>query len=183
MKAVTAIRDLKQSDLQLNVETKGEQGQTEVTFISSEKSPMLLNRQLASLKPVKDSILSRVKVFRSLDGEMSLNVFFYENSARKFISASEEDAATVFAFAQEVQAGKHSSDPLVKSILSNPESLSRESIIKYLKHVSPAHTRNSDPRRWLIQRGLFDKVITTLFSSIVVLCVDIACISCIYLIY
>lgn len=69
LKAVQAIRDLKQSDLELRIESHGDQGQTETTFISSEKhNPQLLNKQIASLKPVKDSLLTRVKVFRSLDG-------------------------------------------------------------------------------------------------------------------
>jgi hypothetical protein len=161
LKAVHAIRDLKQSDMQLRIESRGDQGQTEITFISSEKSPQLLNKQIASLKPIKDSVLTRVKVFRSLDGELSLNVFFFENSARRFQSASEEDAVKIFKYAEEIRSGQYGDDPLVASI--DKASLEPEALKKYLKHVSPSHTRATDTRRWLIQHQLFEKVRCLLF--------------------
>lgn len=156
LKAVQAIRDLKQSDLSLKIETKGDQGQTEVTFITSQRAKGLLTSQISTLKGIKDSSLTRVKVFTSLDGELTLNTFFYEKSDRVFQSATEADAAQIFAFAEEVKAGKHAADPLVPTYDAN--SFSRESILEYLQHVSPAHVKTSDARRFFIQKKLFDKV-------------------------
>jgi hypothetical protein len=142
--------------MELKIETKGDQGQTEITFISSRRDPQLLNRQIASLKPVADSTLSRVKVFRSVDGDLSLHVFFYENSSRRFQGSNEEDAAKIFKFAEEIRAGQHSSDPLVATL--DLSTITPELLKAYLKHATPSHTRLSDGRRWLIQHQLFEKV-------------------------
>ena len=156
MKAIQAIRDLKQSDLSLRIETKGSEGASQITFITSSASRGQLSTQASQVSAKKGDILSRVKVFTSLDGELSLNVFFFESEKKAFEGSSVTDAKAIFAFAEDVKAGKHGGDAAINSIPSGL--FEKSSIDEYLTHITPLHTRTSDPRRFFIQRSLFEKV-------------------------
>lgn len=85
-----------------------------------------------------------------------MNVFFYENSARRFQSASEADAAKIFKLAEEIRAGEHTNDPLVAML--DKSTITPDALKTYLKNAGHSHTVTSDPRRWLIQHQLFEQV-------------------------
>ena len=79
LKAIQAIRDHKQSELSLTIDTKNSLNQvTDTTFIASHTSKGLLNKQISSLKVPSESYLSRVKIFSSLDNELALNIFSFQ---------------------------------------------------------------------------------------------------------
>lgn len=156
LKAIQAIRDLKQSDLSLRIETKQENGSSQITFITSSNYKGLLAQQASLVASKKDEHMSRVKVFTSLDGELALSVFYFDKDANPFAGSTDADAANIYAFAEEVKAGKHKGDAVLQSI--NPAFFEKSAIADYLKHISTQHTKSSDPRRFFIQRSLFEKV-------------------------
>ena len=133
LKAIQAIRDLKQSDLSLKIETKTDDGNTDITVLGSNATKGLLNSQIRDLKVPLKSVLSRVKVFSSLDNQLSLNIFSFYNEDRLLdgnLTATKEDAAHIFELVHEIRAGKHVNDLLLSSL--KPEHLSVESLNEYL---------------------------------------------------
>jgi len=163
LKAIQAIRDLQQSDLSLKIETKGGDGSTDVTYINTQTKTGLLYSQIKSLTTPANSTLSRVKVFSSLDGALALNVFSFESANRLGSAATKDDTARVYAMVDEIKAGKYAKDA---SVPVHSDLFSAESMRDYMSRVSPIYARTSDPRRFLIQRELFEKVRGTESSAV-----------------
>lgn len=97
LKTIQAIRDLKQAELSLTIDTKNLKNQiTDTTFITSHTSKGLLNKQINSLKVPPESYLSRVKIFSSLDNELALNIFSFQRFADDSpVSPTSEDAKNI----------------------------------------------------------------------------------------
>lgn len=163
LKAIQAIRDLEQSDLSLKIESKGKDGSTDITYINSQTKSGLLHSQIKGLVAPANSTLSRVKVFSSLDGGLALNVFSFESANRLSSTASKDDTSRIFAMIDEIKAGKHATDA---SVPAYSDLFSAASMGDYVGRVSPVYARTSDPRRFLIQRELFEKVRGTESSSV-----------------
>jgi glutamate dehydrogenase len=147
---------LKQSDLHLRIETKQDNGASQITFITSQNYKGLLAQQASLVASKKDEHMSRVKVFTSLDGELTLSVFYFEKDKTAFVGSTEADAGSAFSFAEEVKAGKHKTDAVIQNL--NPSYFDKANINEYLQHITQVHTKASDPRRFFIQRSLFEKV-------------------------
>lgn len=155
LKAIQAIRDLKQSDLTLRIETKGDSGSTEVTYIKTGTKSGLLHSQIKNLQIPEGSSLSRVKVFSSLDGEIALNVFTFQNSQVDKELASPADATAIFELINEIRQGVHSSNPS----MPKDSALFDDAAMKdYLTRVSSSYASLSSARRFLVQRLLFEQV-------------------------
>lgn len=153
MKAIASIRELKQ-DISVKIETKHENG-SEITHIGSDASTGVLFNQIKNLVVPPDSQLSRVKVFSSADNSLSLNIFSFESLSAATKSATKEDAKGIFEFIEEIKSGKHAND---SSVPKYSELFSEKSMTDYLTKVSPSYAHNSTPRRFLIQRELYEKV-------------------------
>lgn len=157
LRAISAIRDLKQSDLLLKIESKEADGSTEITYISSATAKGLLHSQIKNLVVPADSRLTRVKVFSSLDNSLSLNVFsFVSSKVGANRVATMDNAAVVMEYIDELKEGKHSDGSVSYSDL-----FSEASMRDYLTRIEPSYVESSHPRRFLIQRELFEQVKST----------------------
>lgn len=155
LKAVLAIRDLKQTCLSLKIETKGENGSSDITFISSETRKGTLHQQITELEIPANSRLSRVKVFSSNDGDLALNVFSFESTNQINEVTRREDAQHIFDYIKDIKAGVYAGDA---SVPKYSELFSDESMNEYLTRITPHYAIKSTPRRLLIQRQMFEEV-------------------------
>lgn len=119
----------------------------------------------------ENTVLSKVKVFSAglaialyvywlsshiVDKSLALNVFSFESIKSQSEFATESDCYRLFKLIDEIRGGAFEHD---KKMPKYDESLhSRASILDYIHRCSPAFVRLSDPRRFLIQRELFEKV-------------------------
>jgi glutamate dehydrogenase len=157
VKAITALRDLMQSDLSLKIETKAEDG-LQVTYISTHNKPGLLMNQIKTLEIPTGYELSKVNVFSSLDGELALNIFSFEQSKKKEDQphASMKHGEKLSQFLEEVKSGKYADDA---SIPPYSDALfSQEAVCDYLNRVLPHYVENTPPKALMQHRVLFEKV-------------------------
>jgi len=158
LKSIAALRELRQSDMVLKIDAKNEDGSSEVTFISNISSASSSNNlydQIKSLVVPQDSTLSRVKVFSSADNSLALNIFSFETNKSTNTSATKDDIKAVVSLAKEISSGKFSSDARYPS---NNSLFSETSLNEYASRCTPGYVKNSDPRRFLIQRDMYEKV-------------------------
>lgn len=106
LKAVLAIRDLKQHNLSLKLESKGDEGSVEITFINSQTETGMLHSQIKSLAVPPGCHLSRVRVFSSLDNALALNVFSFTSNIQTKQVASRADAAHILEYIKEIKEGE-----------------------------------------------------------------------------
>lgn len=156
IKAITALRDLMQSDLSLKIETKHEDT-FQITFIESQTTAGLLHNQLKTLVAPAGYELASVNVYSSLDNEIALNIFSFESSKKNQQShhANRNNASGYLQFIEEVKAGKHANDATVPKY---SEIFSPAAIDDYLARVSPSYVENTKPRALMVHRELFEKV-------------------------
>ena len=105
LKAVLAIRDLKQLNLSLKLESKGEEGSTEITFINSQTETGMLHSQIKNLTVPHGSHLNRVRVFSSLDNALALNVFSFDSNIQPKQAATRADAGHILDYIKEIKEG------------------------------------------------------------------------------
>ena len=93
-----------------------------------------------------------------MDGELALNIFSFERQAKAGIAATatRADAARIIEFINEVKAGKHAADPSVPKY--NEALFGDKALDEYLTRMRPSYASSSDPRRFLIQRELFEQI-------------------------
>lgn len=155
IKAIVAIRELSQNNLSLKIETKTEYG-FEITFISTNTNPGALHTQIGNLVVPENTRLSNVKVFCSLDNELGLNIFSFENKVNTKLSASSEDSPAIFEYVQELRSGASKGDGL---LVEYSEAISEQQMKEYLPKCSPSYVAQvNDPKRFLMQKLMFDKV-------------------------
>lgn len=159
IKAVAALKQLKQSDLSLKIDTKHDDGSYEISFIFNDSAPGALYRQINSLQIPDDCSLSNVKVFSAIDGSLNLNIFSFESVKGDHICATKENASKIFDYVAEVKAGKHASDLMVPKY--NEKLFSDQALSDYLKLIRPNYAEASNPRRFLIQREMYEQVRST----------------------
>lgn len=152
LKALAALRGIQQN-LSLTLASKLKDGQTEVTFIRPRTDDNSLVSMLAGM-PAADGNLSRVKVYTAADNTLALNIFTFGKESGKAASAA--DGARILEYANELKNGKHRGDP--KAPAYDEATMSQASLEQYLQHCEPSYVSSSNPRRFLIQRSLFEKI-------------------------
>ena len=160
LKAIGALREFKNSGLTLRIPTQLENGGLDMTIITSDNKKGLLYDQVKSLVVPPNSELSKVKVFTSLDGEMSLNTFTFLPSKpnTQEASATRDDAAQIFEYISELREGKHPYSD--SAAVKYDEALFGDAAMDdYLTRITPSYASTfTHPRRFLVQRELFEKV-------------------------
>lgn len=154
VKAITALRDMMKSELSLKIETRDEDG-LKITYINSQTKTGLLHEQIKNLVVPEGFELSNVNVFSSLDGEVALNIFAFQPTKVVHAHANDGHAQKLYSYIEEVKAGKYKDD---SSVPQYSESFSQASIQQYLDRVAPHYVANSNPRRFLVQKEMYDKV-------------------------
>ena len=155
IKAVSAVRDANM-DLYLNLQSHLPDGRLVLTFIRPGTQPGLL------LQMVKDLPwnhfqggdeylpLTRVQVFSALDESMSLNMFVYGDEVSEPFDVTVA-GSRILEYADAALASDVS-DEIPDEICE------RDGLIEYMKKCSENYITRSDPRRYLQQRMLFEKV-------------------------
>jgi glutamate dehydrogenase len=157
VKAVTALRDLMQSDLSLKIESKLEDS-LDVTYISTQNKKGLLMSQIKTMEIPAGYELSKVNLFSSLDGDLTLNIFSFEESIKKLSQphATVKQGERLFQFIEEVKAGKHSDDSFVPPY--SDALFSEGAVADYLNRVLPSYVENTPPKALMQHQILFNKV-------------------------
>ena len=97
----------------------------------------------------------RLTLINVVDKSLALNIFSFESIKSQTEFATEADCHRLFRLIEEMRGASEYDGKLLKY----DESLhSRDSILDFIRRCSPAFVRLSDPRRFLIQRELFEKV-------------------------
>lgn len=163
VKAVAAVHDLDMQDLSLKIETKSASGNTEITMLNTETQQGSLLKQLNSLPVIKNHSLANVDVFSSSDGQFALNVFSFEPDSHIVESTRVDQAEHIMKYAEELRAGKHDADPVASKWA---ETATFEELSDYLAKCSPSYVARSTPRRFLLQKELYDIVRGTDASAV-----------------
>ena len=155
IKAVSAVRDANM-DLYLNLQSHLPDGRLVLTFIRPGTQPGLL------LQMVKDLPwnhfqggdeylpLTRVQVFSALDESMSLNMFVYGDEVSEPFDVTVA-GSRILEYAEDALASD-APDEIPDDVCE------RDGLIEYMKKCSENYITRSDPRRYLQQRMLFEKV-------------------------
>jgi glutamate dehydrogenase len=161
LQALAAVHELKMNDLSLKIMTKGEHDTLDMTILNSSTKSGSLVEQLQQIRsaPLAEHKLVNIKVYSSKDGELALNIFTFaprtEASAAP-LTATPEDARHILRAAAEIRAGEHAQDPAMPAY--DDALMSDESLTEYVSRCPPKYVQNSHPRRFLIQRALYDQV-------------------------
>lgn len=155
LKAVAAFRDLPHNDMTLKIESTGADGSTVVTYFNDGPQEGLLQKNIANLVVPSGFGLASVKLFSAKDNTLSVQMFNLKKNNVQETAATREDAAGIFALAAEIRAGEHSGN---SSIPSDSPLFSEESLTEYMTHCTPAYAKLGNPRRFLIQRKMYEKI-------------------------
>ena len=142
----------------MNLKTKLPDGRLILTYIRPGKqSGRLLNlvQHLPWNHNSEDYLpLSRVQVFTSEDDSMSLSMFVYGDEKRSIPTDVEMTGARILDYAQKLQTGE------IGDALGPDWSpaFEREALIDYFQKCTESYIIRSNPRRFLKQKELFDKV-------------------------
>lgn len=163
IKTLGALCQLDQVDLTMKIDTKGADGSIESTFICKEPRTGLLNEQIKQLKVPPNSILSRVKVYTSLDNQWALNIFSFESRQHspltQNVDETRHNASKIFDYIAKIK--NQSAAPRQGHV---PDAVYREDLhsdaamMSYLSLCKPSYSSNSEPRRFLCQREMYEKV-------------------------
>lgn len=162
VQAITTVKELMGSDLTLKMSTK-EKDSLHVTYISSGTKSGSLYTQIKNMEAPKDHVLSNVNVFTSLDDFLALNVFTFSSKTSHETAATMDDMKNIVEFANDIKAGKYEGEPMVPAYcdLFTPEALE-----DYARRITARYALTSSPRRFLIQRKMFDEIACTDSSTV-----------------
>eukprot|EP00569_Conticribra_weissflogii_P004035 CAMPEP_0171345936 /NCGR_PEP_ID=MMETSP0878-20121228/22885_1 /TAXON_ID=67004 /ORGANISM="Thalassiosira weissflogii, Strain CCMP1336" /LENGTH=1055 /DNA_ID=CAMNT_0011849471 /DNA_START=405 /DNA_END=3572 /DNA_ORIENTATION=+ len=165
IKAISAIKDANM-DMHMNLKTHLPDGRQVLTFIRPGTMPGLLLNMIKELPFTQRSQdympLSRVQVFSAEDDSMSLNVFVYgEEGERKFGDVDLTGAHILEYASNLLQGSIGTEDEFGRPHPEPSPTFERENIIAYLEKCSESYITRSDPRRFLKQMQLFEKVTGT----------------------
>lgn len=128
----------------------------------------MLNSQITSLTPPFEGYeLSNVNVFSSLDNTLALNIFTFVHASEgssKAAANTEPYAQRIVDYIEELRSGKYADDPTVPKY-SN-ELFGDAAMAAYLKLCTPSYAQRSNPRRFLIQKTMYDQVRGTDATSV-----------------
>lgn len=155
IKAITALRDLMESDLSLNIKTKLEDNSLQITYINSQVKAGLLHSQIKNLVVPEGYELSKVQVFSSLDNNLALNIFFFNSTSQKVEHATRKHGEHYVNFIEDVKAGKHANDPNVPQY---SEIFNSNGIDDFFARTSPSYIENTKASALMLHRSLFEQV-------------------------
>jgi len=190
IKAISAIKEAGM-DHYLNLKSTTSNGTEVITMIrpGTESSNLLsIVKELPHTIYSNDyKPLTRAQVFSAADDSMSINLFVFGGRGGDPALAQAEDlevlGSRILAYAQTIQvvSSQETLMPGVKSLSSlvvpgdwstnhpRPSPLfDRESLLAYFQRCSKSYISNTDPRRFLRQRELFELVSGTEGTAIVV---------------
>ncbi len=100
--------------------------------------------------------LSRAQVFTSEDGELSISMFvFGEETSGDLLLDFDKSGGRILDYAQDIQNGNFATDARVP----DPSPIFEKSnLIEYFKKCPENYVVRSDPRRFLKQRCLYERV-------------------------
>lgn len=156
MQAVTAVKELSNSNLALRIaNVEKSTNLHHVTYINSGAETGMLYNQIKNLVAPNGTELAHVHVFSSVDQSMALNVFSFENKADAKRIASKADGKKLYDFAADMRAGKYIHDA---SVPKYSEIFSEKSLEEYLGNCSAGYGSQTSPRRFMIQREMFERI-------------------------
>lgn len=156
MQAITAIKELSSSHMALRLSNVEHATKLHhVTYINSGAETGVLYNQIKNLVAPAGTELAHVHVFSSVDKSLALNVFSFEAKEGAHSTPTKVEAKNLYDFAAEMKAGKYAKDA---SVPKYSEIFSEKSLEEYLKNCSAGYGSKTSPRRFMIQREMFEKV-------------------------
>jgi glutamate dehydrogenase len=163
IKAISAIKDANM-DMHMNLKTHLPDGRQVLTFIRPGTMPGLLLNMIKELpfnqRSEEYMPLSRVQIYSAEDDSMSLNLFVYGEENKQLSQADVTMTGShILEFAQQLMDG--TLPPTDEYGRPNPmpnDSFSRDRLIEHMERCSESYIVRSDPRRFLSQFELFQKV-------------------------
>lgn len=161
IKAISAIKDASM-DMHMNLKTHLPDGRQVLTFIRPGTMPGLLLNMIKELpfnqRSEEYMPLSRIQIYSAEDDSMSLNLFVYGEETKHQTDVT-LTGSHILEYAQQVMDG--SLPPQDEYGRSNPKpnnTFERDNLIKHMEKCSESYILRSDPRRFLSQKQLFEKV-------------------------
>lgn len=156
VKTISALRDMVKSDLTLQIESRGASDDSyQSTHISSANRPGLLHSQSQTFSVPAGYNLSNMKVYTAADKSLALNIFTFNKTTAPVEYAKREDAAPIFNYIKEVKEGKYANDPTVPAY---SEMFTEKAMEEYINNISRSYAQHSHPRRFMVQRELYEMV-------------------------
>ncbi|KAL3826581.1 hypothetical protein ACHAXA_010506 [Cyclostephanos tholiformis] len=163
IKAISAIKDANM-DMHMNLKTHLPDGRQVLTFIRPGTMPGLLLSMIKELPYNQRSEaympLSRVQIYSAEDDSMSLNLFVYGEEAGQLSEADVTMTGShILDYAEQLLDG--TLPPTDEYGRPNPKPnkiFSRERLIQHMEKCSESYILRSDPRRFLGQFELFERV-------------------------
>lgn len=164
IKAISAIKDANM-DMHMNLKTHLPDGRQVLTFIRPGTMPGLLLTMIKELPYNQRSEeympLSRVQIYSAEDDSMSLNLFVYGEDDRQLTEADVTMTGShILEYAQQLVDG--TLPPTDEYGRPNPKPnnsmFTRERVIAHMEKCSESYIIRSDPRRFLSQIELFERV-------------------------
>ena len=166
LNVVISAQELGQSDLTVKIKHQNDVNTSEVTFLTVNKGAAKagakrvgnLSNQIKELEVPADSLLSRVKVFSSKDNTIACNIFTFESQQKVLaaIGSTPADAPRICALIKDMKAGKVTEEGYIPKY--SEELFGDAAMKEYFKKVTPMYCETSTPRRFLIQREMFEQV-------------------------
>lgn len=149
-------------DMHMNLKTHLPDGRQVLTFIRPGTMPGLLLNMIKELPFNERSSeympLSRIQIYSAEDDSMSLNMFVYGEESKHQTDVT-LTGSHILEYAQQVMGG--SLPPQDEYGRTNPKpnnSFARDNLIQHMEKCSESYILRSDPRRFLSQMQLFEKV-------------------------
>lgn len=158
LKAVAAFRDISQSDIALKIENTAADGTITITHFDNSRSNSSVLANLNNVSVPPNHSLVGVKIYKTNDGSLSIQMFTYKPDINAIEHASVSDAAPILNAAAEVRGGEHAGDssyPIDSPLFTD------ESLQEYFKLCTTVYCKNANPRRFLIQRKMYEEVRST----------------------
>eukprot|EP00579_Thalassiosira_antarctica_P006999 CAMPEP_0201883804 /NCGR_PEP_ID=MMETSP0902-20130614/16244_1 /ASSEMBLY_ACC=CAM_ASM_000551 /TAXON_ID=420261 /ORGANISM="Thalassiosira antarctica, Strain CCMP982" /LENGTH=1085 /DNA_ID=CAMNT_0048412667 /DNA_START=161 /DNA_END=3418 /DNA_ORIENTATION=+ len=163
IKAISAIKDANM-DMHMNLKTHLPDGRQVLTFIRPGTMPGLLLQMIKELPYNQRSEeympLSRVQIYSAEDDSMSLNLFVYGEEGKKLTEADVTMTGShILEYAQQLM--DETLPPTDEYGRPNPrpnQIFARERLIQHMEKCSESYIIRSDPRRFLSQFELFERV-------------------------
>lgn len=156
MQAISTIKELSAADMSLRMSTIDPvKSAQHLTIINSGTTSGMLHSQIKSLSNPPGQELTHVHVFSSLDNTLALNVFSFSDMNRTGNQATKADAKHIYEYIAEVKSGKYAGD---ESVPKYSELFSDASMEEYLTKMTPSYASKSIPRRFMIQREMYERV-------------------------
>jgi len=155
LKAVAAFNDISKSDLTLKIETKGADGSSTVTNMNSDPKIDFMIQNIKGMTVPANSTLANVKIFQSNDHQLALQMFSYISNKNSGERATVADGQAILATASEIRGGLHTGNSRYPR---DSPLFTEESLKEYFNLCTPSYCKNGNPRRFLIQRKLYESV-------------------------